>query len=58
MLLEYECDVGTVDLGRLGEIRRNLLANIVMLCDAIVIIWFICHTFLLNRWIDTEKAIS
>ena len=50
--------MSTVNLGRVGEIRRNLLANIVMLCDAIVIIWFICHIWLLNRWIDNEKALN
>ena len=45
-------------MGSFGEIERNQLANIVMICDAIIIIWFIVYTFLLNRWINAEKQAS
>lgn len=29
-----------------------------MICDAIIIIWFIVYTFLLNKWINAEKQAS
>ena len=43
-----------VELQGLGEIDRNTLANIVIVFDIIVIIWFTVHGNLQRFWIKRE----
>ena len=43
-----------VELQGLGEIDRNTLANIVIVFDIIVIIWFTVHANLQTFWIKRE----
>lgn len=55
LFIEYDCDISTVQLHGIGTISRAELANIVMICDAIICIWFVIYTAMLSSWIDSEK---
>ena len=44
--LEFECNIQTIRFDGYGEISRTQLANIVMICDALICFWFIIHAFL------------
>lgn len=52
--LEFECNIENIRLEGFGEISRTQLANIVMMCDALICIWFVCHTALQSCWIRRE----
>ena len=54
--LEFECINETIQLGSYREISRPELANIVMFCDALICIWFVCHTALQSYWIRRESV--
>ena len=53
--LGYECDISTVTLSGFGEISRARLANIVMICDALVILVFIIYTGLQEYWVSRDS---
>ena len=44
LFLEFECNIETIRLDGYGEITRTKLSNIVMICDALICAWFVCHT--------------
>ena len=44
--LEYECNIEYIEIDGFGEISRTKLANIVMICDAMICLWFVVHTAL------------
>ena len=55
LFLEYECDISTVKLQGIGTISRAELANIVMICDALICIWFVIYTAKISIYVDLEK---
>jgi len=54
LFIEYECDISNIKIPGLGTISRNWLANTVMICDALICIWFVFHTALQSYWIRRE----
>ena len=59
MYLKYDCDVSELELeGGLGTLDRNWVANIIIICDILILLWFIVHTALQNSWIKRETRTS
>lgn len=55
--MKYDCDVSVVDVA-VGEIDRTLLANIVIISDFAIVVWFVVHTALQKLWIKRETVTS
>ena len=49
LFFEYECNIDTVELAYYGKIDRNQLANIVISCDALIVILFTINIMWLSR---------
>lgn len=58
MYLKYDCDISKIELEGFGEIERNWAANIIIICDMLIIGWFIVHTALQYIWIKRETQTS
>ena len=54
LFLHYTCDITNIRVEGYGQLPRTLLANIVMICDALICLWFLLHTILLSFWIRRE----
>ena len=55
LFMLYDCDISTVDLMYFGPMARNDLANIVILCDALICLLWAINTCWLGRAIANES---
>ena len=55
LYLEYECDISEIELYYFGAMKRTRLANIVIACDALIILLLAFNTCWLGFKINSEQ---
>ena len=55
IFLKYFCDTSIVNLRYFGPMERDRLANIVMVCDLVIMLVFAINLIILQRYIPMER---